>query len=401
MIVTPLPARRIHSALYRYARVWITLPNGNPDARSQREAIDLRSHHTGIQLDTTYTKAIKPALVTFGLQSKAYIHTWAMVTNAASKRNRKLRKIPDVPSQPSSIRPNLLSDLSLEDCIRDTSGREAAATAAARSDTDMLQAGPSRDPKKGKGPLTAEQKAEAEREAIASFNAGLNSRIEQFGQNSVPVKAYLWAQRHKIPEADYASSEDSERGRSNTDADAEYAALLQAEETDQNIQQDAQVAADRLAAERLQNTGLSQPPSQLIADRRYAEALQRGPATQTRAATRQAAAAQSSSGRTKDTDSGRVQAPESNLEAKLRATISELQANLDHERSKKRTAKVIEPQFPTLAQADTHADELYSDFVDDFPQQAGIPNAQQSRKMGSSQAGPSRMNRQAPAVPQT
>ncbi|KAK9844897.1 hypothetical protein WJX74_008325 [Apatococcus lobatus] len=76
----------------------------------------------------------------------------------------------------------------------------------------------------------------------------------------------------------------------------------------------------------------------------------------------------------------------------LRAKISELQANLDQERSIKRSAKVIEPQFPTHANANAIADELYNDFEGAF-QQAEIPSAPQPRKMPSSQAGPSRIDR--------
>ena len=100
-----------------------------------------------------------------------------------------------------------------------------------------------------------------------------------------------------------------------------------------------------------------------------------------------------------------MQEEESLTEAALRAKISELQANLDHERSTKRSANTIELQLPSLAEANAIADDLYSDFEADF-QQAMLPTAHQTRKMGSSQAGPSRIQRlvtdrePAPAAPQ-
>ena len=186
-----------------------------------------------------------------------------MVQHAASQSTRKQRKnipLPDAQRQAGSrnlipARETLVSGCSLDDRIKNTAEIEAA-TAVEQPDTDMLQAGLSRDPRKGKAQLTPEQLDELDEAARATFNSELNSRIKQYGQNSSQVKAYLWSQRRGLPEADYQSSEDSERGHSNTDADAEYAALLQAEETAQNRQQQAQ-APDSEVSLQLRPTSLS------------------------------------------------------------------------------------------------------------------------------------------------
>ena len=305
---------------------------------------------------------------------------------AASKGTQKAQKevprLQDAQSQSSTPRHSITDNVSLEDCIR---SREAAEATTQQPDQEMPQAGPSRAVDKGKVALT---QAELKAQADADYTHGLNSRIARFGQNSLQVSAYRWSYRHRQPESDYASSADSERGRENTDADAELAALLQAEETEGLQKATDQVYSDREAAEHLQSQLHDSVSQQLKADRRYAEALERGP--KTRAATRQAAAAQSSSVRTKGTQSARLQALDDN--ETLRAKISELQANLDHAKSTKRTAKVIEPQFSSLANANALAAEHYDDFDGEL-QQAGIPPVHPSRKVPSTTAGPSRIAR--------
>ena len=77
-----------------------------------------------------------------------------------------------------------------------------------------------------------------------------------------------------------------------------------------------------------------------------------------------------------------MQEEESPTEEALRAKISELQANLDHERSLKRTAKVIDPQFPSLAEANAIAEDMYDDFGADS-QQAELPIAPQAARWGA------------------
>jgi hypothetical protein len=320
---------------------------------------------------------------------------------AASKQTQKVQKqtplLQDAQPQPRAStsdapreRYNLLTPrVSLDDCIRNTREIEAAETATTDqpADEDMQQAGPSRAVSKGKSAMTP---SELEANAKAEFHKGLNPLIERFGQHSAEVSAYRWSRRHRQPVANYTSSVDSEKGHNNTDADAEYAALLQAEETENSQKQADQVVSDRQAAERLQSQLQSSVSQQLDADRLYAQALSKGANIKTRAAAKHAAAAHSTSAKTQDTQAERVQVQTEN--DALRAKISELQANLDHERSAKRTAKVIEPQFPTHAEANAIADELYNDFEGAF-QQAEIPSAPLPRKMPSSQAGPSRIDR--------
>ena len=338
-----------------------------------------------------------------------------MVKHAASKNTQKAcQQTPrfqalerDAQPQDSSsagrpTRNTLATNATLDDCIQNSREIAAAEAADQPQDTVMQQAGPSRPSRKGKAALTPQELEVIEK---AEYEKGLNYRIERYGQKSAVVQAYRWAYRHRQTEAKYTSSADSERGHDNTDADAEFAAILQAEETDNSHRQAEQVDADRQAAEQLQTQLQGAVSQQLIADRLYAETLEKQSRLQTRAAARQAAAAAQNSAETRDSEAEPVQEQESPTEAALRAKISELQANPDHERSLKRTAKVIDPQFPSLAEANAIAEDLYDDFGADV-QQAGLPIAHQARKMGSLQAGPSRIDRlatshePAAAVPQ-